>query len=527
VIRSESAERHSRNLLPSLADVIFLGTLFFLTLSGDERLLGDADTGYHVRAGEFIVNNLQIPQTDIFSYLIPSMPWTLHEWLSEVIMAVVHRQAGLAGIVVLFALMIALNCYLVFGLVLNQRSNILFAVVATILVALASSSNWLARPHIFTFVFFVTWYHLLNNYQYRERNYMFLMPPMMLMWVNLHGGFILGLILLGIYLVGNLANHYYASTNEGARWLKKSRSLALIITGCLLVTLVNPYGYETLLFPIRVVQDKFLMDHIAEYLSPNFHFSSVMPFEIILLTTIGVFAISGGRLDVIELTLMLLFGHMALFSSRHIPLFAVIAGPIVLKQAQISFDHMEGAFISNLKRRIDNIARIDRSTIRYVWPIVGAIIALTLVKSGTIQYDFNPKYVPVKAVEFIRKEYVEGNMFNNDEFGDYIIYAAWPKYKVFIDGRTDMYGAARVKEYLKISQAEAGWEGVAAKYKITWVLHDPSSVLSKVLLEKKDWKLIYSDQIANIFVKAIPEYDEIIKKYGATKPFTLENSYTN
>jgi hypothetical protein len=95
-------------------------------------------------------------------------------------------------------------------------------------------------------------------------------------------------------------------------------------------------------------------------LSPNFHFSSVVPFEIMLLTTIAVFAISGARLDVIELTLMLLFGHMALFSSRHIPLFAVIAGSIVLKQAQISFDHMEGAFISNLRRRIDNIAMIDR-----------------------------------------------------------------------------------------------------------------------------------------------------------------------
>jgi hypothetical protein len=90
-----------------------------------------------------------------------------------------------------------------------------------------------------------------------------------------------------------------------------------------------------------------------------------------------------------------------------------------------------------------------------------------------------------------------------------------------------MYGAARVKEYLKISRAEAGWEDVAAKYKITWVLHDSGSVLSKVLLERKDWKLIYSDPIANIFVKAVHEYNEIIKKYGPTKPFTLENGYTN
>jgi hypothetical protein len=527
VNKFESAERHSRNLLPSIADVIFLGILFFLTLSGDERLLGDSDTGYHVRAGEFIIDNLRIPQTDIFSFLTPSMPWTLHEWLSEVIMAFVHRQAGLTGIVVLFSFMIALSCYLVFVLLLKQRSNILFAAAATLLVALSSSSNWLARPHIFTFVLFVAWYHLLNNYQYRDRNYLFFMPPLMLVWVNLHGGFILGLILLGIYLAGNLAKSYYASNNERRQWLEKTRFLAMITIACVLVALLNPYGHKTLLFPFRVVQDKFLMDHIAEYLSPNFHFTSVMPFEIMLLTTIGIFAISGAKLDIIELTLMLLFGHMALFSSRHMPLFAIIAGPIVLKQAQIAFDQTDGDLIAALKRRIDNVVRIDQSTTRYVWPVVGTMVVLTLAKSGIIHHDFNARYVPVEAVEFLNKEYVTGNMFNNDEFGDYIIYAAWPKYKVFIDGRTDMYGAARVKEYLKISQAETGWEGVAEKYKITWVLHDRNSVLSKVLLERKDWKLIYSDKIANIFVKALPEYDEIIKKYPATKPFTMENSYTN
>jgi hypothetical protein len=522
-----SAERRSQNLLPSIADVIFLGVLFFLTLGGDQRLLGDADTGYHVRAGEFIIDNLRIPQTDIFSFLTPSMPWTLHEWLSEVIMALVHRGAGLTGVVVLFALMIALSCYLVLRWLLEQQGNILFAAVGTLLVALSSSSNWLARPHIFTFVLFVTWYHLLNNYQYRDRNDLFVMPPIMLVWVNLHGGFILGLMLLGIYLLGNFTRFCFAANHEKPQWRKKTRLLAMITTACALAALLNPYGYKTLIFPFRVVQDKFLMDHISEYLSPNFHFSSVVPFEIMLLTTIGVLAISRARLDLIELTLILLFGHMALFSARHMPLFAIVAGPIVLKQAQIAFDQTHGRLIAALKQRIDNIAQIDQSTTRYAWPVVGALGVLIFAQFGALQHNFNAEHVPVQAVEFLNKEHVAGNMFNNDEFGDYIIYAAWPKYKVFIDGRTDMYGAARVKEYLKISQAASGWESVAEKYQITWVLHDRNSALSKVLLERKDWRLIYSDSIANIFVKAVPQYDEIAKKYHGIKPFARENGYTN
>jgi len=496
-------------------------------LSNDGRLLGDGDTGYHVRAGEFIIDNLTIPQTDIFSYLTPPLPWTLHEWLAEVIMALVHRLAGLTGIVLLFAFMIALCSYLVFELLLKPGSNLLFAATIALLVVLACSSNWLARPHVFTFVLFVTWYHLLNSYQYRGRNHLIFLPPVMLLWVNLHGGFILGLILLGIYLFGNFAMYLCGSPSEQHQRLSKTRHLAMVMIACGLAALVNPYGFKSLLFPFQVVQDKFLMDHIVEYLSPNFHFSSVMPFEIMLLAAIGIFATSGAKLNLIELTMILLFGHMALFSSRHMPLFAMIAGPILLRQANISFAKMDGPLVALVKERLDILDKIDRSTNRFLWPVGGVLIVLVLAATGVISHNFNAKYVPSAAIEFIKSADIKGNMFNNDEFGDSIIYTAWPRYKVFIDGRTDMYGAARVKEYLKVAQAEQGWEGILEKYKMTWVFHEPSSVLSKLLLEKPDWKLVYSDNIVNIFVKTVPEYREIINKYGSTKPFRQEITYTN
>ncbi|HUR71868.1 MAG TPA: hypothetical protein VMZ02_07770, partial [Candidatus Limnocylindrales bacterium] len=122
---------------------------------------------------------------------------------------------------------------------------------------------------------------------------------------------------------------------------------------------------------------------------------------------------------------------------------------------------------------------------------------------------------------------ISGNMFNNDEFGDYVIYAAWPKYRVFIDGRTDMYGASRVREYLTISQAKDGWEELLEKYQLTWVFHEPTSMLSKILLERTDWRLIYSDKVANIFVKSLPQHEHLIAKYGATQPYKETSSYTN
>lgn len=516
-----------RNLVPSIADVVFLGIFLFLASGGDGRLLGDADTGYHIRAGEFILDNRRIPDTDIFSFLTPPLPWTLHEWLAEVIMALMHRLAGITGVAILFSFLIALSGYLIFTLLLKKRANLIFSSIAVLLVTLSSASNWLARPHVFTYVILVVWYHLLNQYQYREQNQLYVLPLIMVVWVNLHGGFILGLILLGVYLFGNLAQYCFAAPNDRIRSLDKTRRIGVIMIACVLVALFNPYGYDTLLFPFRVVQDKFLMDSIAEYLSPNFHSNLVMPFELLLLATIAIFAVSSSKLDLIELTLIILFGHMALFSSRHIPLFAIVAGPVLVKQAQLAFESIDGWLVAMLKQRMENLAAIDQSTVRFLWPVIAIGMVSTLAVSGTIKHDFDSKYVPTKAVEFIQQEGITGNMFNEDEFGDYIIYATWPRYRVYIDGRTDMYGASRVKEYLTLTQAKEGWESLMDKHQITWVFHAPTSMLSKTLLERPDWKLLYSDKVANIFVKSLPQYESLIAKYGATRPYREKSSYTN
>jgi hypothetical protein len=141
---------------------------------------------------------------------------------------------------------------------------------------------------------------------------------------------------------------------------------------------------------------------------------------------------------------------------------------------------------------------------------------------GKIEYEFDEKLKPVKAVDFLKKENLKGNMFNNDEFGDYIIYAAWPKYKVFIDGRLDMYGSSRIKEYLKVASLQPGWEKVLEKYNIHWIIYNTDSALSTFLLGNKDWRLIYADKVANIFVKNIPENRPIIDKYSGVKPVVKE-----
>jgi len=505
-------------LVPSFGDAIFVIFFFGVTYVFGQKLLGDGDTGYHIRAGEYIINTLAIPRYDMFSFIAPPLPWTAHEWLTEVIMAALHAQFGLTGVVFFYAGLIALLYSLLFRMLRRSDGFILIAMMITLLAVLSSVMHWLARPHIFSLLLLVVWYDLLDSYHYRGVDRLYLLPLLMLLWVNLHGGFISGFILLGIYLVGNLILSRFGAPEEREAARRRWRRLLSITFFCLAASLVNPFGYHILLFPFKLVSDSYLMDNTEEFMSPNFHDSTIVPFKLLLLMVLALLAASRQRLNIIELALMLFFVNMALFSVRYIPLFAIIAVPISTRLANRLLSESKNRGLCWLKRKDAGYAEIDAQTRGFLWPvsIIVAMVLFSAYRGVTIRFD--EKLKPVAAVEFLKKERIPGNMFDNDEFGDYIIYAAWPRYRVFIDGRLDMYGAERVKEYIKIRNTEAGWESVMKKYDMNWVIFDAPSPLCRYLLGRSDWRLIYADKVANIFVRDLPIYQPLIRKYPAVKP---------
>ncbi|GFE58402.1 hypothetical protein [Geobacter sp. AOG1] len=508
--------------LPSIADLIFLTILLYLSFYDTSGMLGDGDTGYHIRAGEYIIKTFSIPKLDMFSFHTPPLHWTAHEWLSEVIMAYIHRAFGLTGVVVFFSFLLSLAHYLLFRILRSYTSNILWAILVIILVIGSSLIHWLARPHIFSLLLMIIWYYLLESWHYGRRDRLYLLPLIMLLWVNLHGGFLGGFMLLGAYLAGNIFNMLTATPSERGHYQQKCRQLGLTIGVCLFACLVNPLGYHILLFPFKLVSDKYIMDHVSEFLSPNFH--ERMPFKYLLFLLITLFAITKKRLDAVELVLVLLFTNMALYSARYIPLFALIVAPIITRHANYALDFPDNNVTRFFRKRAENISKIDASVQGYLWPIMTVLIVAIAVISGKIQHTFDDKIKAVAAVEFLEKERISGNMFNNDEIGDYIIYRTYPLYKVFIDGRLDMYGTGIMKEYSKVTKFEHNWEDTFKKYNIKWVIFDTDSVFSRFLLHNNNWTLIYSDKVASIFVKNLPEYSNLIEKYSSVKPYIPEDT---
>ena len=153
------------------------------------------------------------------------------------------------------------------------------------------------------------------------------------------------------------------------------------------------------------------------------------------------------------------------------------------------------------RMRNRNLKAIDAEVNGYAWPVSVAALIVALAASGSITYQFDEKVFPVAAVEFMKREPITGNMFNNDEFGDYIIFTAWPAYRVYIDGRSDMYGEKYGGDYLKIADVQPGWKEILKKYGVSWVIFNTQSPLIAALHDQIDWQAIYSDPVATIFVK--------------------------
>jgi hypothetical protein len=233
-----------------------------------------------------------------------------------------------------------------------------------------------------------------------------------------------------------------------------------------------------------------------------------------------MFALSRSPLNLIEVALITLLSYMALYSGRHVSLFAIVAAPLLLRAAARIMDRMPQTFLRLYRSRNLNLNAIDTSLQGYFWPVISVLFVSGLILTEALKYQFDDKKFPVAAVEFLKKETITGNMFNNDEFGDYMIFAAWPTYRVFMDGRSDMYGEKLGSAYLTIANVQPGWREILGKYDISWIIFDTYSALTAALRDQRDWQPIYSDRVATIFVKKDAAHEPLLARYPAiTLPY--------
>src|SRR5258708_3259932 len=324
-----------RFLLPSVRDLVFLFA-FWALLSGplSNRPLADSDIGWHIRAGEQILATHAVPRVDPFSFTMKGQSWFAWEWLYDSVLGVVHGTMGLNGVVWLAALLMATTFALVFWQLLARGTGLPVAMPLWFLVLGASSIHMFARPHIVSWLFTVGWFIALERWEQGcgPSWLRWFFPASMLLWVNLHGGWLLGMALLGIYAVAAFVESLRGSDAVG-RILsaQRARGMVWMFAASAAATVVNPYGLQLHVHIYRYLGDPYLMNRIAEFRSPDFHGWGQRCFVMILLLVLIAAAGNRAQLRLSQWMVVVLAAWPGVYAARNLPvsamLLSLIAGP--------------------------------------------------------------------------------------------------------------------------------------------------------------------------------------------------------
>lgn len=456
--------------------------LFFLFLG--DTLLQDSDSFWQIKIGRWILDHGAMPTTDFYSFTRTGAPWISTSWLSQVAFAFSHAHWGWAGPVILTAAAIALALALLVHLLeanIEAPRAVLFAMLALLL----SIHHVLARPHILALPVMVAWVGLLMAAADRRSAPSWTWLPLMALWANLHGGFVLGLALIGPISL------------EAVEHAQKGRRLALFMRwvlfgiGALVASCCTPYGWRTLQGASNILSLGEVLTLILEWMPANF--ATFTPFEGALLALIAFGYYRGLVLSAPRIFLILFLTWSALSHVRSIDAFAFLLPLVLAKPLGEMFP-----------RPASDAAGADR------WPasLVTALGALTIVAAswastslylGHHHFTFTMTQTPVAAVDLLEQRKAQ-RIFNAYQFGGYLISRDIP---VFIDGRAELYGEKFVMDFFKATEGKKPelLPRLLDEHKIDATLLVADAPGPQILDQLKGWKRIYGDDIAVVHVR--------------------------
>jgi hypothetical protein len=486
---------------------LFAGFLAMLL----QATLFDPDYYWHIETGRWIVVHGTLPSTDLFSFTHPDQPWVLHEWLFEVMLYGVFAAFGSFGVKFFSALMgtcVAVLLYLTIKLVLKRP------MAAAWLACLAYVGLVLSpRPQLATYVFVGAYFFILVSLKYaRSARLLPLLPIIMIVWVNAHGGYVIGIVLLITFCIAEWLNAYVMG--EYGKTARDLRRLTLMTLLTILASLCNPYFISHWVYPFALMGMQ-ANAFISEWQSPNFHKLSGRLFLLVVAIFCLLQIYRARKPDITELVVPGLFIVAGFTSIRHFVLalmaMSIFAAPAL--RDGIQFPGRLPAPVARLaaawRARATNSKQIGRAE----GPINLAIAAmLTLAMAAYYptararEMERINASLPVGAVQFILDKGITGRMFNNYGFGGYLIHRLYPQQRVFIDGRSDMYGDAFVAEYITISEGQPRWAELFDKYQIDFVVSTPTAPIRQLLLTRGDFRLVFQDEASSILIKDEPRF---------------------
>jgi hypothetical protein len=457
----------------------------------------DPDFWWHIRIGRWMVENGRLPSTDIFTFTVPNHAWTDHEYLTEVLMWLVYAATGAVGISLAYGLITWAGFWLMYRQV--RRQPFVIAGLGLALGAVAGSPIWGPRAQMITFFLTCLELYWLQGYLSGRSRALTFFPLVMVLWANLHGGWVIGFVWLGVALAAELISWAWDRSNPAHQ--KHVRFLAIVTAASVVAVLATPHGFSLYLYPFQTVGSVAQQKLIVEWFSPDFHQTSIRPFELMVFALITGFALRRPRLYEFLLTVVAL--GLALQSVRNVALFVAAATPVMINTYSEYWREISAP--RGWKLSLPPRALFAVPTAIALVVIIGATalhIAADVTPSkqaGEIASSY-----PTGAADWLAAHPEIGTrMFNQYGWGGYLANRFYPQAnrRVFIFGEAALMGDDLLNQYASVQFLEPNWRQVLDKNGVDYIVYNRGAPLDNVLTTDPKWTLVYQDSLAVIYLR--------------------------
>lgn len=479
--------------IPRLQDMLFITIFLGSCLIGPRIINGDL--GRHLTLGKYMVTSLNIPVLDMFSFTKSGQPRPPYEWLAQVVYYLAYRILNLDGVVWLSSFVLAITFLLLF---LDARHRSGLPVIALLLVlwaAAASSIDWLARPQIFSFLLFTIWIRWLEKLRSGERIPIWYFPLLMLIWSNLHGGFIFGILVWVAYLTGWAWDSLRRSANKIV-----GKKLIIVGVTSLLASIITPdfwRNWQAVLGNNSI----YILSHTSETRPPDFAMLAILPYVGLLLFSLIFLILGRKHIPASQIILVVGFAALSALMARNIPFFAIATAPVMAGYLKQSAGGLTSWInLENWLEKMEGSLKGYGSSI-FILLITIGFFSYYQLKARSSLNQFNSQTFPVNAANWMESNSVKGNVFNDFNWGGYLLYRIWPSQRLFIDSQSDFYGESLTRQYAEIIDGNGNWGEVLNQYNVLWIVIPRKAGLVNKVLASNNWGIAYEDPLTIIFAR--------------------------
>lgn len=480
------------------------GLVALVIVIADSGQTTDTDLWGHIRFGQAVLAQHHLITQDPYSYTAFGHQWSNHEWLTEVVMAAAYNTLGVIGLK-LWKLACVLATMLLVAMGMAETGappTVQLNLFALAAIGLAPQMEF--RPQLFTFVLMAAMLAILARHNYRRAAPLWLMIPLMALWANLHGGFIMGIAVLTLYATTATIDDLMSGAG-----LQRGLGLGALAFAAFLATLVTPYGLETWSPVLHALRNPMTRIAVTDWQPLGFALmrqwqashAGIIYFLCgiaMILAFVVTFALAPRAND---LPLVVIAGVMsvaAIVAVRNLPLAIIACALPVARHSSLLIDRRR-------ERALTAGAKVEPAPERSAtspW-IAVAVAVMLAVYAGLLSSRLrDDKPYPAGAVAFMQKHDLHGNILADFGWGEYLIWHTAPASKVFIDGRYDtVYPYSIIDQYIGFYFDLSGARTVLTAYPHDLVLIPPTSRVYTLMAGQTEWKLIYRDPDSALFVR--------------------------